>query len=383
MGTCLSLMALVVTSAASFAQSDGDCVSCGGDPVFPEAAEFLAAKGYPPEDFVVLLTWNEVPRNGDGGLVTGYRLAPSRGGEPLDVYSDADGALLDDDRMAALGIRAKNWDLAPVSKETELPRSVAKALAARPVPKCIKWNTAVSGSISLPPIDLELVRLEDALGESTPGKGAKRIGVFQELSDPVVVVGDSATVGTWRRVDGGAIWSASIHSPNAVGQRIHFSGLSLPHAAEVVVYDANDPDEAYGPYLALGDDAGLWSATCFSDEAVVECYVPRTADVDDVLLEIDRTVHLYINPGSLPWQKAAGSCNLDVVCYPDWTTTARGIGGIGLIGDSGYLWCTGTLIADTNTETSIPYFLTADHCVDRQDKARAASSIEVYWLFQT
>jgi hypothetical protein len=61
---------------------------------------------------------------------------------------------------------------------------------------------------------------------------------------------------------------------------------------------------------------------------------------------------------------------------------ARGVGGFTFIIEPNQLHCAGTLIADTDPRTNIPYFLTANHCVSMQSGSVGASSMEFFWLYQ-
>jgi hypothetical protein len=47
-------------------------------------------------------------------------------------------------------------------------------------------------------------------------------------------------------------------------------------------------------------------------------------------------------------------------------------------GQGSYL-CTGTLLADQDSSTSVPYFLTANHCISAQTEA---SSLQTYWFYR-
>jgi len=348
-----------------------------------EAEAFLAAVGYPPEGFAVLIAWSEVvPGAEPGTCVLGYRVQPRAGGEPFDLYSAAAGDLLEQDQLDALGIQAKNWDLPPVETPTVVPEPVGKALPPPPVPVSDLLDLAPGDEVALPPVDMARVRAEDDRRAREPGAKAHRIGVFRKLPEPLAIDAAGPCRGTWQVLpDGGHLWAATIFSPDSVGQRIHFQAIDLPDGAQVVVFNAGDPAEAYGPYTdSLGPDGDLWSATCFAERVTVECHVPPGVPRDAVTLVIDRIVHVYADFGALLEPKAAGSCNLDVTCYPDWSTTASAIAGIGTIGIDGMIWCTGTLFADSIPTTDVPYFVTANHCIDSQN---AASAAEIYWLYQT
>ncbi len=378
-----SRLLLVVTLilAAHGAAAPDKCLECGdGAPKFPDAAEYLETQGFPADEFAVLIAWEEALPGQPGKFVTGFHIGPADGGEPFDLYRDADGILLADQDLDAMGVRPKNWQLRPVEQWGETARALNKAMHAPPTPVGVIHGIPLANAVSLPALDLAQLEAEDA-AEAALSKGPRRIGAFRELSPAIDIQQDAA----WESLpDGGAVWAIEIHSPDAVGQRIHFSALDVPDGGQVVVYNANAPGEAYGPYnRPYEGEADFWSPTCFAEKVVVECAAEPGVDVSDFVLIIDKISHVYVDLATLQWQKSAGSCNLDVSCYTDWSTTAKGIGGIGSIGADGSLWCTGTLLADSSPETDIPYFLTAYHCVSGQSGTYGASNIEVYWLYQT
>lgn len=377
-----NIRALLILSAQSLAWAQGDCALCSTEPRFPEAATVLAANGFPPSRYTVLLTWSEAVPNARGRFVTGYRIAPLAGGRPFDVYTDSEDRRIPEEVLKQLGIRHKNWDIRPVEQLAEIPTAVSEWIAPRPDAIGPAKSITPTEVVVLDPVDLAQITAEDAAREREQGKGAMRIGVFQSLPEVVEVTGAFATHGDWESLPGGGgLWSVMIHSPDALGVRVHFAAIELPAAAQVIVYNANVPTEAYGPYRSPSPHTSdLWSATCFSDTVVIECYVADAADIDRVHLTIDRIVHNYVELGSLPWAKGAGSCNLDVTCYTSWAATSYGVGGVGSVGGNGSFFCTGSLLADTDGATMIPYFLTANHCIGSQS---AADSTEIYWLYQT
>lgn len=369
---------LFLTAGFACAQ-DVSCEPCGEGDRYSSAAALLERAGFSPEEYAVLVAWEERAGDGSGRYVDGLRIQPRSGGDPFDVYLGEGFRVLDEAELLALGISPKNWDLRPVDVETESASGVVRWAATQSPPRV--RGIPPTGRVELAGIDLARVRAEDT--EARLNKGARRIGVFQEIDPPIWVRGDQMSDGAWESTpDGFQVWSVSIYSPGARGQRVHFTELELPEGAQIVVYNAGSPSEAYGPYTRPAGDAslGLWTTTCFSDEAVVECSVPETADLGRIRIRVDRIIHVYTGFDELYWGKAAGDCNLDVTCYPDWVVEAKGVGGIGTIGYSGMLWCTGTLIADQDPSTQKPFFLTAYHCVNSQSEA---STVEVYWLYQT
>ncbi|HRI87483.1 MAG TPA: trypsin-like peptidase domain-containing protein [Candidatus Hydrogenedentes bacterium] len=370
------VLALAFVSLGAIA--DDDCNTCS-EPQFPEAATYLEAKGYPAASHTVLLTWSERTATEPSQFVTGYHVKRDDG-SLIDLYSDGDGNLLNDEALSALGIRKKNWDLPPVEKLGESTAPDLNWLPDSPTPVSVTKSVVPRGGVVLPEIDWAQVAQEDQ-ESAEHSKGATRIGVFVDLESPIVIDGDNVSDGSWVEVADGSLWSFAMMSPDALGMRVHFAEISLPAGARVVVYNGEDAGEAYGPYFGPSPDAtDLWSATVFGESVVVECYVPRSANRSNVRLTIDRVTHNYIEFGALTMAKGAGNCNLDITCYSSWSEVAKGVAGVGSIGSAGSIWCTGSLLADTDDSTTVPYFLTANHCVSNQS---AASNIEVYWLYQT
>ncbi|HOD49642.1 MAG TPA: trypsin-like peptidase domain-containing protein [Candidatus Hydrogenedentes bacterium] len=376
-------VAVLLVSFIGAAHAGEQCESCAADR-FPEAAALLASQGYSPQDYQVLLSWRERARHIDAATITGYRVAPLDGAEPFDIYSDETGKLLSDKDLDKAGITPKRWDLPPVEQLPEVSRQVAKSAESRPKPLGPPKGAQAGEWVLLDPVDMGKVLAEDLDSDNGLNKGAKRIGVFQELSRAIDVQGESATQGQWQTMsDGTRIWTIRIYSPEAVAQRVHFARLDLPQGAQIIVYNAGYPEEAYGPYTGpYPGGTDLWASSCFSESVAVECVVPAGVPLARVHITIDKTAHIYVDFAKIQWTKAlgdAGSCNLDAACYGDWIQTSWGVGGIGSIGRIGVLWCTGSLIADSVPDTQIPYFLTAEHCIG---SSYEANSVEVYWLWQ-
>ncbi|MCX5758254.1 MAG: hypothetical protein NTU83_07055, partial [Candidatus Hydrogenedentes bacterium] len=363
-GHVLILICLTLMCGMLGARADDSCTTCGDAPNFPDATAFLEAHGFAAKDYSVLLTWSEQARDGSGAYVSGYRVRPVQGGVPLDLYSDSAGNLLDAAQLAALGIAEKRWDLPPVEAPARLPEAIAKAVPERPA-AIGPWNAlSPQGGVALPPIDVQKMAQEDNERAVSGVKGGRRTGVFQNLDPPIRVDGDAVTFGTWQAVAaGGSLWSASIASPDALGIRVHFALIALPVGAQVIVYNAGNPLETLGPYTEAAEHVSdLWSATCFSDSVIVECYVPEGIDRTGVHLLIDKITHQYVSLGDVAWSKAvvaqngAGSCENDVTYYPAWASTATGIAGYQGVDHSGTFFCSGTLLADISN-TGTPYFL--------------------------
>lgn len=353
---------------------------------YGEALAFLTAQGYSPESYSLLATWNQRLPGTDAGFVRGYRLRTLGAGDAFDLYS-REGRLLEGEEARRLGVMPANWETEGI--EQAAVRSLGRTSKTHDenaiVPVGRRYGITPADIITLAPLDLEKVQREDAAGLPGAEKGMVRIGVYRTLPVPVTLHGDVLGHGQWQVLpDGGYLWTLAIRSPDALGQRLEFTELALPPGAKVVVYGDSSPDDVSGPFDRIPPgETSWWTPACFGEVLIVECYVPASGDRLSVALRIDRIAHLYKSVFAAAMEKAAGACNLDVTCYPAWADTALGIGGLGVIGDTGVLFCTCTLLADSIECNDIPYVLTANHCVRAQTGTRGASTLEFYWLYQT
>lgn len=350
-------------------------------PAREEAMNWLEANGYPGGSFVLLHAWTERTSVESAVYVQGYRLRERSSGRQFEVYAQ-DNRLLAEEAQQRLGLTGKQWEARDQGAfEPAHPERVPLSV---PPPVVLALQARLSATVTVPPVDLDQVYLEDQVQEQFGEKGPERFGVFQPL-DRSLVCGQAGTPqDVWTPMpDGSQVWRARLEAPDALGLRVEFTMLSLPLGAEVYVYGEDYPGLAFGPYSAVpGGEAVLWTPTCFGGRAIIECHVPSGANAKNVRMRVDRVAFLYRTPKSLA-EYAAGLCNLDVTCYPAWAEAAKAVAGLGIIGDTGVLFCTCTRIADLNRSTDVPYVLTANHCVRGQTGTYGASSLEFYWFYQT
>jgi len=126
-----------------------------------------------------------------------------------------------------------------------------------------------------------------------------------------------------------------------------------------------------------------WSPVVEGDTQVVEVEVAADRSGDEVRIAVPVISHLVTSAKDefvVP-KAAAASCNIDSSCHQGtWGTESAAVARIVFTsGGSSYL-CTGTMLADRDTTTTIPWFLTANHCVSTQS---AASTVQTYWFYRS
>lgn len=228
------------------------------------------------------------------------------------------------------------------------------------------------------------VRLTDEeRGEAEPRvvDGRLRIGIDKPVGvafkiGPTVQLGDVASSGVF-------VFSGRVTAPGATAIRLHFSPFDLPESAELYVYSADG--QAHGPYTGRGpvDDGELWTNSIFGDEVRLQVRVAAEEAADTRL--VLRSVG-YLGAG-MPMATAAfcsanADCVVNAACVTESAVTnARDAVAHMLFPSGGFYYiCTGGLIADSDSSSVVPYFLTANHCISRSSEA---SGLETYFDHET
>src|SRR5262249_43893914 len=170
----------------------------------------------------------------------------------------------------------------------------------------------------------------------------------------------------------GWVWSAEVRVPGAVGIRLHLQDLRLPSGVKLVVQGGVPIDGQ-----VLRGQTYFWAETVLGESVVVECHVPPGVALSMVSFSIKELAHIYVLP--VPGANLKeGACEIDVSCYPPWAEQASGVARMSFVDQGGVYLCSGCLLASDSGGNN--YFLTAHHCIT---SAGAASTVELYWFFQT
>lgn len=225
-----------------------------------------------------------------------------------------------------------------------------------------------------------------------------RVGVVKELAVPLAfspgrmtphldVAHD--TFGAMRaEIDGSFEWAGAVRSPGAAAMRIHFTGFDLPEGAALYVHTGDGM--AFGPYTGRGPNGtgDFWTNTVDGAQMILQLH-GGTGEARFTIAGIghltsDFALSQNLRPradaGSVPCSFNA-SCVVDAACVSTDTavSTARNAVAHILFASGAYLYiCTGGLVADSDTSTNIPYFVTANHCIRR---ASEASSMETFFFY--
>lgn len=204
-----------------------------------------------------------------------------------------------------------------------------------------------------------------------------------------------------RTPEGGMVWTAVVESPGATALRLHFRGFSLPGNAALYIYGLNG--EAFGPYTGTGpgNSGEFWSHTITGPVTYVQLRhfgeISRN-DLRSISFTIEGAGYLsdkFLIPFLQNIEKTPEEisgvrehcpenepCVEDASCYSGTAINDAKHAAAYMQWISG-VWiymCSGGLIADKDSTSQIPYFLTANHCVS---KAKDAKNLECYFQYWT
>ena len=211
--------------------------------------------------------------------------------------------------------------------------------------------------------------------------GPFRTGIVRPLG-PVHLTLNDSPMARKQLFAGQHLWTAAIRSPGAFGLRLHFTDFDAADGA-VLVY-AKDGDQLFvrGPYKKKGPsrDGDFWTASLPGDTVFVEFAGTKKPCFDITeLVHFDRT---FSQPQPEEEIVNGLSCELDVMCYtdPPISSCARQASvQINFQKGGSFYVCSGTILADLDNETVVPYFLTAYHCLHTQTDV---NTLEVVFFWQ-
>ena len=237
-------------------------------------------------------------------------------------------------------------------------------------------HASASDIFMLPAPDLAKLQLEDS-----KSGGAYRYGI-QIPVEGFSFDGRNLAKSRWQTAGAGLQkFSWDIAAPGARTLDFHFSRLVLPEGATLTLRGEGKDNLRKFTAADLSSGEGFWAPYIAGEKVSIELLVPAKLR-SLARVELASVTHgyrgLFESADSL---QKSGSCNVDVVCPAGatWTNEIDSVGHYTFSqGGSSYV-CTGSLVANA-AGTTVPYFLTANHCLST---ATVASTVVVYWNYQS
>lgn len=232
-------------------------------------------------------------------------------------------------------------------------------------------------------LEVKLTPEEKAIADTQMDDGRLRVGIEKSVGAVLRLSGALSFGDFAAEPDGTVLWTGRIAAPGASALRLHLSPFDLPESAELFVYSADG--QAYGPYTGRGpiDDGQIWTNAILGDEVRLQLRV-APEDVAHTKLVIADVGYMG---AAFPMATNAfcsynADCVVNAACTSSSAVTAAmdAVASILFASGGSYYICTGGLIADLDTDSIVPYFLTANHCIST---ATEASSLETYFDYVT
>lgn len=194
-----------------------------------------------------------------------------------------------------------------------------------------------------------------------------------------------------KRADGTQVAALRVTSPAAAALRLGVRVEALPAGAVLRFTGANGGEpfditaqevgESLTAAARTGEEPLYWSPVVESESVTLQLELPAGMDPAQVRLSIPALSHLVTNASENFATKAAAACNIDAMCHQgEWAGESNAVARIVFTKGASTFVCTGTLLADRDAATTVPYFLTANHCVPDQ---AIASTVQSYWFYRS
>jgi hypothetical protein len=270
-----------------------------------------------------------------------------------------------------------------VAEQTELQRQLHEELSAQ-----------MPAGVGQSPIQVEISQqdLDDLAAPHAQGHEPLRIGVVKPVPEGVgKPFGKAFTQGVLQKnPDGSFVWALTIITPGARALRVHLTGFSLPQNTAIYLYGENG--QANGPYEGKGrnGDGDFWTRSITGEEGqILLLYQGHTPDVDlpKMSFSISEVAHIRGRPPRPETQNTdTWSCSDNALCLVDASCVNAGPAAPAEDAVAKMEWiklpyvytCTGGLLADTDSSSQIPYFLTANHCF-----SSSIANLETFFNYTT
>lgn len=255
-------------------------------------------------------------------------------------------------------------------------------------------------AITLAPV----TSVEKSAVQSVAANQPLQIGFGRDI--PASYQGDVSGLLDWTATaDGGLVANLQVTSPQALSLRVALAIPTDVPDAEVRFMSLADPSQVFGPFgvqdLLLpatkiaattlsqnttnANSEPFWSPVIEGDTIGIEIYLPSPAGLSTFSLQLVQVSHLFhsFRPSEakrLSDIGDSGLCNIDVECQStNPSNLAAATAKIIYTRGGGSFLCTGTLLNDNDSDTFIPYFLTANHCLS---DPTTASTVNSFWFFE-
>lgn len=184
-----------------------------------------------------------------------------------------------------------------------------------------------------------------------------------------------------------AYWVTRVHVAGAHRLRLRLTQAQIPLGVSMWVYGDTEAVGPFGPEL-ISTASDLWTPSVDGDSITLEVKLSLNAPIAVTFVLSDVLQQFALDSAGQPILSTVDESHIETCLVDGKCVTSATLDVIDLYrfavarlsfvkGPSSFL-CTGALLNDTDSSTTIPYFLTANHCFDSQN---VASTLESFWNY--
>ncbi len=194
--------------------------------------------------------------------------------------------------------------------------------------------------------------------------------------------------------DGSSVARIEIRSPVAPGLRVGLQFSALDPRAEIRFAGSSQRSRVVAMMTGteirrlLDAQNMFWTPGTDGEAQILEIHLPAGIARGNVQVQAPQLSHLLANSvdGFKMIEKIgqSGACNVDTACRiaelgTPFVNAKDAVAHMVFVEAGSSYICTGTLLADTDGTTQVPYFYSANHCIDNQV---VASTLNTYWGYE-
>ncbi len=276
----------------------------------------------------------------------------------------------------------------------------------KPVPSAMARSSSLSQSLSADQVNaipmMELALPSESMRQSvlsqlsaTASGVPMRVGTERLITQLDTVSKVSGFAPVQPQSDGSFRQMLKVRSPKAQSVRLALQFTDIDERSQIRIYTGDGKTQVahtftggeiidlLGKNLAANDKSDnavtWWSPSVVGDSVILVVDMPDQRALKATQFAVSRISHIELSEKDIaliPY--SAGTCNVDAVCKAGWELTADSVALI-RFQSGGYSYiCTGTLMNNA-ANNKVPYFLTANHCINTQT---VASTVESRWFLQ-
>ncbi len=178
--------------------------------------------------------------------------------------------------------------------------------------------------------------------------------------------------------DYGLVTRLAVHSPGAIELKLHLESVNLPGDSELFIYADGEIEAERFTQHDIYPDSTFWSPGSPGSTIIIEWHWDDAPNTElPMPFELKEISHIYKDVHEIMGRE--GNCHNDATCDTGYRSQRDASAYIEFV-DSGETYlCSGVMLNNTS-QSFVPYFLTANHCIGRQ---AVANTIKVWFFFHT